>query len=411
MKLKNLFFIVHRLCFSKKNRGIVHTISLISLIGIAVGSLALLVVLSVFNGFTSVAEIMMEKENPPLLIQASQGRTFSEDKVAEILKNSATQEKNLALVPIVEQTAMISFGPNQRIIKLIGTTNEYFKYNALNDSLLFFNKTKLFSLDTDVCILGVGLAFDLGLHSGAEKMGLTLKITVPQTDNQEATIMEDMLQYCVLKYAGCYQTNSELDNDYVFINIDKARELLGYSPKEVTALYDIPKPNIDKQNYVQSRKKILEKANNIEAKTLLEQQALYFRIAKSEKFAVYVILSFILFIATINILSSLIILYIQKQRMNHILRALGCTKKDLQKIYFYYGMTINIVGCLVGVILGLIICFLQQNFGIVKLSGNSFVVDAFPVKVLFWDIIRIVLIVILIGALTIRIVSNRLKIN
>lgn len=411
MKLKNLFFIVHRLCFSKKNRGIVYTISLISLIGIAVGSLALLVVLSVFNGFTSVAEIMMEKENPPLLIQASSGKTFQEDKVANILKNSHTQKNNLALVPIVEQTAMISFGPNQRIVKLIGTTDEYFKYNAINDSLLVTDRSKSFSLDSDICILGVGLAFDMGLHSGAEKMGLTLKITVPQTDNQEATVLEDMLQYCVVRYGGCFQTSSDLDHGYVFINIDKARELLGYASNEVTALYDIPKPNVDKQNYVQSRKKILEKTDNIEAKTLLEQQALYFRIAKSEKFAVYLILSFILFIATINILSSLIILYIQKQRMNYILRALGCTKKDLQRIYFYYGMTINIVGCVVGVMLGLVICFLQQNFGIVKLSGNSFVVDAFPVKVLFWDIIRIVLIVILIGTITIRIVSNRLKIN
>lgn len=411
MKLKNLFFIVNRLCFSKKNRGIVHTISLISLIGIAVGCLALLVVLSVFNGFTSVAEIMMEKENPPLLIQASRGKTFQEDKVANILKNSHTQKNNLALVPIVEQTAMLSFGPNQRIVKLIGTTDEYFKYNAINDSLLITNRAKSFSLDTDICILGVGLAFDMGLHSGAEKMGLTLKITIPQTDNQEATVLEDMLQYCAVRYGGCFQTSSDLDNGYVFINIDKARELLGYASNEVTALYDIPKPNVDKQNYVQSRKKILEKTDNIEAKTLLEQQALYFRIAKSEKFAVYLILSFILFIATINILSSLIILYIQKQRMNYILRALGCTKKDLQRIYFYYGMTINIVGCVVGVILGLVICFLQQNFGIVKLSGNNFVVDAFPVKVLFWDIIRIVLIVILIGTITIRIVSKRLKIN
>ncbi len=411
MKLKNLFFIVNRLCFSKKNRGIVHTISLISLIGIAVGCLALLVVLSVFNGFTSVAEIMMEKENPPLLIQASHGKTFQEDKVANILKNSHTQKNNLALVPIVEQTAMLSFGPNQRIVKLIGTTDEYFKYNAINDSLLVTDRSKSFSLDTDICILGVGLAFDIGLHSGAEKMGLTLKITIPQTDNQEATVLEDMLQYCVVRYGGCFQTSSDLDNGYVFINIDKARELLGYTSNEVTALYDIPKPNVDKQNYVQNRKKILEKTDNIEAKTLLEQQALYFRIAKSEKFAVYLILSFILFIATINILSSLIILYIQKQRMNYILRALGCTKKDLQRIYFYYGMTINIVGCVVGVISGLVICFLQQNFGIVKLSGNNFVVDAFPVKVLFWDIIRIVLIVILIGTITIRIVSKRLKIN
>ncbi|MDO5759787.1 MAG: FtsX-like permease family protein [Bacteroidota bacterium] len=410
MNLRNLFFVVNRLCFSKKNRGIVHIISLISLIGIAVGSLALLVVLSVFNGFTSVAETMMEKENPPILIQTIEGEKFQLDSVINKLQKDKSQKDNLTLVPIVEQTAMVSMGTAQSIVKLIGTNDEYFKYNAL-DTLLINNNSTFKHLDKDICILGVGLAFELGLGQGAEKMGIPLKITIPQTDNQEATVLEDMLQSCIVTFAGCFQSNSQLDEGYIFIHIDKARELLGYKNNEVTALYDIPKPNTNKQKYIQKRKAALKGIENIEAKNLLEQQSLYFRIVKSEKFAVYVILSFILFIATINILSSLIILYIQKQRMNYILRALGTTKRDLQRIYFYYGMTINIVGCILGIVLGLIICFLQQKFGLIKLAGENFVVDAFPVRIMFGDIIRIILIVIIIGTLTIRIVTNRLKIK
>lgn len=410
MKRKNLFFIVSRLCFSRRNKGIVHIISLISLIGIAIGSLALLVVLSVFNGFTSVAQQMLEKENPPILIETTKGKAFNQNNVVDVLEKSSTQKDNLTIVPVIEQTAMVSFGESQRIVKLIGTTDEYFKYNHL-DSLLVNGKEGFNGLGEDVCIMGIGLAVDLGLNKGAEKMGISLQITVPEMDKEDATVVEDMLRSENVMYVGNFQSHSELDNGYIFVNIKKARELLNYKDNEVTALYDIPKQNINKTKYIEKRKESLKNVRNISAKNLLEQQPLYFRIVKSEKLAVYVILSFIIFIATINILSSLVILYIQKQRMNYILRAIGTTIKDLRKIYFYYGITINVVGCVVGIIIGIAFCLLQQEFGLIKLSEDNFVVDAFPIKILFWDIIRILFIVLIIGGVTIRVITNRLKIK
>lgn len=410
MKSKTLFFIVRRLCFSKRNKGIVHIISLISLIGVAIGSLALLVVLSVFNGFTSVAQQMLEKENPPILIETTQGKTFNQNRVLKLLKTSSTQKNNLAIVPIIEQTAMVSVGDKQKIVKLIGTTDEYFKYNHL-DTMFVNGKETFFGLKEDVCIMGIGLAVDLGLQKGAERMGIRVQITVPELDNEDATVVEDMLRSENVMFLGAFQTHSALDNEYIFVNIDKARELLNYKAEDVTALYDIPKQNIDKDKYIIARKESLKGLQNISAKNLLEQQPLYFRIVKSEKLAVYVILSFIIFIATINILSSLIILYIQKRRMNYIFRAIGTTKRDLRKIYFYYGITINVVGCLLGVLVGLVFCLLQQEFGLIKLSEENFVVNAFPIKILFWDIIRILLIVLIIGGVTIKIITNRLKIK
>ncbi|MDY6435794.1 MAG: FtsX-like permease family protein [Synergistales bacterium] len=387
-----------------------HIISLISLIGVAIGSLALLVVLSVFNGFTSVAQQMLEKENPPILIETTQGKTFNQNRVLKLLKTSSIQKNNLAIVPIVEQTAMVSVGDKQKIVKLIGTTDEYFKYNHL-DTMFVNGKETFFGLKEDVCIMGIGLAVDLGLQKGAERMGIRVQITVPELDNEDATVVEDMLRSENVMFLGAFQTHSALDNEYIFVNIDKARELLNYKAEDVTALYDIPKQNIDKDKYIIARKESLKGLQNISAKNLLEQQPLYFRIVKSEKLAVYVILSFIIFIATINILSSLIILYIQKRRMNYIFRAIGTTKRDLRKIYFYYGITINVVGCLLGVVLGLVFCLLQQEFGLIKLSEENFVVNAFPIKILFWDIIRILLIVLIIGGVTIKIITNRLKIK
>ena len=209
---------------------------------------------------------------------------------------------------------MVSVGDKQKIVKLIGTTDEYFKYNHL-DTMFVNGKVTFFGLKEDVCIMGIGLAVDLGLQKGAERMGIRVQITVPELDNEDATVVEDMLRSENVMFLGAFQTHSALDNEYIFVNIDKARELLNYKAEDVTALYDIPKQNIDKDKYIIARKESLKGLQNISAKNLLEQQPLYFRIVKSEKLAVYVILSFIIFIATINILSSLIILYIQKRRM------------------------------------------------------------------------------------------------
>lgn len=409
MTTKSLFFIAGRLCFSRKNRGIVHVISLISLIGVAVATCALLIVLSVFNGFTFVAEKMLEKENPPLIIKAKTGNTIEQNKIVSLLKASSSQKDNKAIVPVVKQTVMISVGEKYKIVNLIGTTDEYFKYNAL-DSCLNEVSREFSGLQKGMCLLGVGAAFELGLNRGAEKMNIPVKITIPRA-NDQATVVEDMLESLSVSYQGCFQTHSDLDDGYIFTNIDQARELLSYDNKTVNFLYDIPKDGADRAGYIKQRKQTLSKVRDICAQDLIEQEPVYFKIVKSEKLAVYVILSFIVFIATINIISSLIILYIQKQRMNHILRAIGASRKDMSRIYFLYGMTNNLSGCLSGLAIGIVFCLLQEHFGLIGLDENSFVVNAFPIKIMAQDIIKILLIVLIIGALSIRIVSSRLKIK
>jgi ABC-type lipoprotein release transport system permease subunit len=178
---------------------------------------------------------------------------------------------------------------------------------------------------------------------------------------------------------------------------------------EVNNFYIIPEDKKQTDKIAAQLRNILGKDYSV--KNVLQQQSVYFRIVKSEKLAVYIILSLIIFIATINIVSTIIILNIQKYKMNNILRAIGTTVKDLRKIYFGYGMMINILGCLFGIILGIILCIVQQQFGIIKLANNSFVVDAFPVKILFKDIIIVLIIVLLIGGLSVRMITSRLKVK
>lgn len=405
MKLRDIFFVVRKLIFSKRNKGIVHIISLISLIGIAVVSFALVVVLSVFNGFTSVAEQMLAKENPPILISAQKGKKFSVSQVEQIKNIEGIQ----TVIPIVNQTILLTIGDERQVVQMIGTDESYFHYNPLDTSIV--NGIETFDgLKYGECIMGINLALKMGLNKGAEKMNIPIKVSIPQKQD-DAIVVEDMLKTTVFRYTASYITRSDLDDNYIFVSIDNARELLSYKKDEVNYLYVLPSAKYDTEKIIKEIRKNENFKENLSVKNIFEQQPLYFRIAKSEKMAVYIILSLIIFIATINIISTLIILNIQKENMNFLFRAIGTTKKDLRNIYFLYGQVINVLGCFIGVIIGVVFCYLQQQFGFIKLTQDSFVIDSFPIKILFWDIIRVIVIVLIIGTISIRMVSKRIKIN
>lgn len=404
MTNKSLSFIVKRLCLQKRNKGIVHIISIISLAGIAVGCFALIVVLSVFNGFTSIAQTMLEKTNPPILISALKGKTIDYNDVKKIKQIKTIK----AIIPTIEQTALITVGKNQSIVKMIGIDDSYFKYNHL-DTALVNGKEYFRGIDSVNAIMGIDLAISMGLNKGSELMNMPIKITVPKKNSGDAIVVEDKFNSVIVRYCGCYATHSDLDQGYIFVPINKAKTVLDYNKNSITHLYIIPK---DKNKIEYNIKKIKQLTDNkYKVANILQQQPIYFKIVKSEKLAVYIILSLIIFIAAINIISSIIILFIQKQRMNYILRAMGMMKKDIKKIYFYYGLTLNAIGCAIGLIVGLIFCVLQQQLGIIKLSAESYVVNSFPIEIKTIDIIQVIIIVLVIGFISNSAIVRRLNIK
>ena len=406
--MSNSGFIVKRLILSRRNKGIVHIISLISLIGVAVGAFALVVVLSVFNGFTDVAKTMLEKTSPPLLIERSGGYITQQtiDNLKAKTNNSSVLNDGYSLIPVIKTTAMVTFSDNRSIVTLFGIDSSFFLYNPL-DTCIVSGKNIFNVKDSLFCLMGINLASFIGLNRGAEKMNIPVKLTVPNATNEDAMVIEDKLSTVSVYYQACYQTHSDLDEGNVFISIDKMRQLLDIAPDVCSQVYvavknpsDIPKI----QTFLQDNL-----PNDYSVKTVLQQEPLYFRIVSSEKLAVYIILSFIIFIAAINIVSTIIILHIQKEKMNKILRTMGMQQKDLRRIYFYYGLTLNIAGCLLGIALGLALCLLQQRFGLVKLAEDAFVVDAFPVQIMIKDVLAVIILVVVIGSLAISAVTSRIK--
>ncbi len=397
-----ILFITKRLVFSSRNKGIVKVISLISLVGVAVGSFALVLVLSVFNGFTDVAKTMFEKTSPPLLIEQTKGNIID----IKTISFNTTSHDDYYILPIVKTTAMVSVGEQRSIVTLMGIDEKYFLFNALDSCIV--NGKHIFDIkDSLFCLMGVNQATMLGLNKGAEKMNIALKLTVPATKYKNAMVIEDKLSSINVFYQASFQSHSELDEGFVFTSIDKARELLDMEENTCNSIYIIPKNKLRTDKIKADLENQLGREYSI--KTILEQQAVYFRIVKSEKLAVYIILAFIIFIATINIVSSIIILYIQKDKMNKILCAVGMQMRDLRNIYFLYGMFINVLGSLLGIALGLLLCFLQQQFGLIKLAQDAFVVDAFPIKILVKDIVAVFILVISIGSLSIWAITSRIR--
>lgn len=402
MRSKVLLFITKRLVFSRQNKGIVHIISLISLISIAIGSFAMVVVLSVFNGFTNVAQTMLEKSCPSLLVEPAKGKLLSVNTIDSLTQ----QEMDFLSVPVIKTTALISFGPNRHIANIVGIDQKYFAFLNLDTAIV--SGKEVFDInDSLFSLMGINLSSMIGLGERAERMNLPIKITVPNASSNDAMVLEDKLKTISLIYQGSFQTHSDLDDNTVFVSLSKARELLLMPASTCNYLYIIPKNKKDTDKIKTKLENTL--TDKYHVKNILEQESLYFRIVKTEKLAVYIILSFIIFIASINIISAIIILYIQKQKMNKILRTLGVRVKDLKRIYFTYGVFINLLGVLVGICLGLVVCLLQERFGIIKLAQDSFVVDAFPIKIMFRDILSVFLVVLLIGSLSIHAITTRIK--
>ncbi|MDD3723956.1 MAG: FtsX-like permease family protein [Bacteroidales bacterium] len=400
------FFVAWRYFFSKKKLKVINIISLISLIGIAVTTMALIIVLSVFNGFTFIGTKVLSSSYPPLIIEPIKGKTFNLDTIpfSEIRNN----KKIHIATPIIQENALISFGENQSLVIMKGVETEYHKINNIDTSIVL-GDYKLRIQNHESCILGIGLSSFLNIPSNAEKMGAKIRVMVPKRSGKISLNTEESFLSKDILYSGSFQMFSQIDEDNIIVPRSFARELLEYSDNEVNSIYI--KPNNQKD--IPSLKKELKKTlgNGFTVKTVLEQEPIYHKVVKSERLGVYIILSFIIFIATFNVMGALSLLIMDKKKDILILRAIGANEKTIRRIYFLNGILLSLFGALIGLILGSIICFIQQRYGIVKMGDGNFLVDAFPIKLKINDIISVFILVLLIGAGAVSIMVRRISVN
>lgn len=394
-KLSGLSFsfrIARRYLFSKKSHNAINIISGISATGVAIGTMALVVVLSVFNGFESLISDLFSAFDPDLKITLVQGKTFQDNtnEFAEIRKLKSV----VCFTEVVEENALLRFKTMQMPATIKGVGNDFEKMTHI-DSIMYDGKFELYDGAFERAVPGVGVATILGLgvhfidplYIYAPKRTSKINLLRPENSfNQMGTFVSGIFSVQQLQY----------DDHFVLVSIKLARELFEYDDHTVSAIELKLADGSDNDNVQKQIQSIL--GNKFQVKNRYEQQESFFKIMKIEKWMTYLILCFILLIASFNIIGSLSMLIIDKKADIETLRSLGANNKLIKRIFLFEGWMISVVGALAGIFLGTLICVLQENLEILKM-GTGYVIDAYPVATNTLDIILVFFTVLLMGFL------------
>ena len=391
-------FIARRYLFSKKSTNAINVISAISVVGVAVTTMALVIALSVFNGFHDLVASLFTAFDPQIEVVPAKGKDAPTDDPV------LTQIKQLPEVDVatecVEDNALVFYGDKQAMVTIKGVDENFTQLTRINDLLYGDGEFALRAANLQYGVLGIRLAQQLG--TGARWNGF-MRVFAPNREGQfdisnptSGFVVDSLLSPGVVFSVR----QAKYDQRYILTSVSFARNLFGMQGM-LTALELKLKPNA---NTAEVKKKIQTIAGS-KYKVLdrYEQQEDTFRIMNVEKAIAYIFLTFILVVACFNIVGSLSMLIIDKKADVATVRNLGATDKQIVRIFLFEGRMISAVGALVGVGLGLLLCWLQQQYGLVSLgkSEGSFIVNAYPVSVHYTDVAWIFVTVIAVGWLSV----------
>ncbi len=403
------FYIARRYLFSKKSTHAINVISLISVVGVSVATMALVVVLSGFNGFSDLIASFFTGFDPQLKIEPAKGKAVAADD--PIL----TEIKKLPEIEVatecVEDQALAMYRNKQAMVTIKGVEDNFDSLTNINDILYGDGKFELHAANLQYGILGIRLAQDLG--TGVVWRNY-LNIYAPQREGQydASNPTEAFVEDSLISPGALFQVKqSKYDKGYIITSIDFARRIFSRQG-EITSLELRLKADVDIDEAKARIKKIT--GNKFTVKDRYEQQADTFNIMRIEKLFAYAFLTFILMVACFNIIGSLSMLIIDKKDDVRTLRYLGATDKQINRIFLFEGRMISVFGAFIGILFGLLLCWLQQTYGLVSLGNRAgnFVVEAYPISVHPWDVILIFFTVIIVGWLAVwypvRYMSKRL---
>lgn len=407
MKRNFSFYVARRYMFSKKSVGAINVISFISVAGVAVGTMALVIVLSVFNGFHDLVASLFTNFDPQIEVVPVKGKTINAD-APELDRIRHLDFVDVA-TDVVEDQAIAVYGDRQRMVTVMGVDENFDQLTNISDILYGDGDFTLRVANLYFGVPGIRLAQDLGLGA---RWADYLKIYAPVRRGQLTdldTPTDGFVVDSLLSPGVVYAVNqNKYDRDRIITSIYFARQLFDQDGM-LSSLQLRLKPGTD----LSTAKREIKAAAGEKFRVLdrFEQQADTFRIMQIEKILAYVFLTFILIVACFNIISSLSMLIIDKKNDINTLHNLGANDRQIQSIFLYEGRIISAVGALIGIGLGLALCGLQQAFGFVKMgeSSGTFIVNAYPVSVHYWDVLVVFITVILIGWAASWIPARRLR--
>ena len=390
------FFIARRYLFSKKSTHAINLISAISVLGVAVATMALVVTLSVFNGFHDLVASFFTTFDPQIKVTPAKGKTApADDPILTEIKQLPQVE---VAMECVEDQALAIYHDRQAMVMVKGVDDNFTQLTHFSEILYpdSGSEVQFHVANLEYGVPGIRLAQTLGtgalwrdyLHIYAPEREGQLDMT-----NPEAAFVEDSLLslgevFCV--------SQGKYDSNYIVTSIAFARTIFGQQGM-VSSLELRLKAGSDLDDVKEEMRRIA--GDKYQVLDRYEQQADTYKIMNIEKFIAYIFLSFILMVASFNIIGSLSMLIIDKKDDAVTLRNLGASDSVITRIFLYEGRMIATAGAVLGIILGLLLCWLQQQFGLVRLGNTSgaFVIDAYPVSVHFWDIVLVFATVLAVG--------------
>lgn len=386
--------IARRYLFAKKSFHIINIISIISLVGITVGVAALVIVLSVFNGFDAVIKGMYSKVDADLKILPVEGKTFSTNtpEIAQLYSNPKLQ----VVCDVVEENALLAYGSKRHIGTIKGVGDDYAELTQI-DSCIRDGRFRLWMGSQPFINLGLGVAQTL---SASLAHFQTVTVYIPKRGKSSLSLEAAFEQRSILPMS-IFSVQAEIDMQYAIAPAQFVRPLLGYDSTTVTAL-EIRVADGHKMETIQ-REIVEHLGANYKILNRYQQNETFYRTMQTEKLVIGLILTLILIIASFNIVGSLSMLIIDKRADVGTLRSLGASNTLIRRIFIGEGMLIAVGGVTIGTAIGLLLCWVQKTFKLIRLdSQGSFIIDAYPVDVQMLDIAAILAIVLLIGFLCAR---------
>jgi lipoprotein-releasing system permease protein len=387
--LKLAFYIARRYLVSKKSANIVNLISAISVTGVAIGAMALIVVLSVFNGIDGFIKGKLSNFDPDLKITIAEGKSFSlDDANFEPVKHLGGVA---GFAEVVEENALLSYEGRQKYAVVKGVETDYASFSGL-DSMMVDGEFVLEKPPHEYAVLGQGVKQDLSV-------GLTfvspIHIYVPKKDLKARMNPDQSYNHETVFPAGSFYVEQEIDSKYILVPLHFARSLFELEGR-LTSLELKLKEGTDAGQVKSEVQKIL--GDRFVVQDQYEQHEFIYKVTRSEKWIAFLILSFILIIASFNLLGSLTMIIIDKKEDITILESMGAGKKLIRQIFLFEGWMVSFSGALGGLMLGIGLVWAQTRFELLKFpSDGSFALSAYPVELIFTDVLATFLIVLLIG--------------
>lgn len=387
--------IAKRYLVSKKSHSVINIISIVSICGVAIATMAMVCVLSVFNGFQILIASLYSTIDPQIKVTPIQGKTFDVSDPA--IQEMAQWPEIAQLSPVIEENVLMVYGNRQVPALLKGVTNQYEKQTRIND-IIIDGHFLLHDTVSDYATLGVGLANSLATGAGFRR---PLMVHVPKrTARINIGNPASSLSSGRLFMTAVFQVNqAEYDDQIAIVPIDFARKLFDYTT-EASALEITLKSQANESKTIQRIKQQI--GENFEVKNRMEQKEASFKMVQIEKWVSYLILGFILMIASFNAIGSLSMLIIDKKADIATLKSMGADNSLISNIFLTEGWLISAIGAVTGIVIGILLCLGQQTFGWITLGemSEAFIIDVYPVAIKPLDIAAIFALVLVLGFFT-----------